>query len=389
MKVIQVAKYYPPLSSAQAFQATKLTEALESTGINVEVICGLKDDAIQLERDNLTPIRYSDNYFKSKKINKVIKEILQLTQFNRWIKKSVLEIEKILNTNSSQILLTQSTPLECHLLGYYFKKKYNTKWVAAFSDPFPISIAPEPYKGSNYIPFISFFQKKVLKKILINCDHILVSSYYSFKLMCDFCSIPVSDNYSIIPHIGMDVEGEKHNEENNGWLIHTGNLTKERVVEELFVAIKKIKDYNTDFKGIKFIGKVCNSFERMLEDYELEDYVMLIDEVSQSKIYSLVKECSGLLVIEANMESSPFLPSKFADYATLGKPIIAITPMKSEIRNYLKEFGGGIASNHNVIEIETSITQIIKNKVKASPRLINHFTHANVGQVYYNILKKV
>ena len=70
----------------------------------------------------------------------------------------------------------------------------------------------------------------------------------------------------------------------------------------------------------------------------------------------------ALLVVEADMRISPFLPSKFADYAYAKRPILAITPPVSAIRDYLAKYGGGKAVSHNTSEIAAAIRDVFSEE---------------------------
>ncbi|NRB60104.1 MAG: hypothetical protein HRU50_09245 [Winogradskyella sp.] len=392
MKLFQVAKYYKPLNSAQAFQAVKLTDALKNVGLDVVSFVGGRDGKKTEIVGNVVYIPYTETFVNQKvfsKMNRGIKELNQLYSANSWVVDTTNKLVELYKPVKTDVILTQSTPFDTHFVGDKIKKDYGSKWIAAFSDPFPISIAPEPYKGANHIPFISKIQKNKLRNVLERADHILVSSLYAYNLMCEFCSVKVQDKYSIIPHIGLDVNRLNHSENKNGWIVHTGNLTKERVVDEFFQAVKKVIIDNKEFKGVKFIGRVSNLLIQKTQDYQIQDFITLKGEVPQDEIYREVEACSGLLAIEAKMSTSPFLPSKFADYATLSKPIICLTPQKSEMRNYLNKFGGGIACDFNSEEIASAINDVVSGRCKNSKDLENYFTSQNVGRIYNNIISKV
>lgn len=392
MRVFQVAKYYKPLNSAQAFQAEKLTKALKSSGLNVVSFVGERQGmSVDLEED-IVSVPYSDTFFNStvfRKVNRGLKEFNQLNSANKWVLNTTNKIVELYKPDKNDVILTQSTPFDTHFVGSKIKKDHKTKWIAAFSDPFPISIAPEPYRGANHIPFISTVQKNKLKKVLELADHILVSSFYAYSLMCEFCNIKVQDKYSVIPHIGLNVKVDNNENDTDGWLIHTGNLTKERITDEFFKAVKEVAISNKSFKGVKFIGRASNILTKKIQDYQLENYIKLQEEIPQSEIHQEVKKCSGLVAIEANMTVSPFLPSKFADYATLAKPIICLTPHESEMRNYLNKFGGGIVCNFDSKEISLAIENVITGKCKTSEKLRNHFTSHNVGVIYDKIINQI
>jgi len=387
-----VAKYYPPLNSAQALQAGKVTTALRHGDHYVNVIAGTLKGKTSDTCDDVIFIEYSEKYLKgvmSSKINRAIKEILQVSSFNRWVKESIKKSEEILSTKSVDIVFTQSTPFDCHLVGLYLKKKYGVKWIAAFSDPYPVYISPYPYNQSPKVPIISSLQKKMLNKVLGSADKILVSSKEAYQLMCNYTHCEQENKYQIIPHVGLDIKSDISTQMNDGWLVYAGKITKERAITSLLLAVKSIKSTNKNFKGIKFIGHATPAYKDEVLKFGLSDCVLFMGEIAQSSIYDEIMNCSGLVLIEANMEYSPFLPSKFADYATLSKPILAIVPERSQVSDYLGIYGGGIVCGYDVVSITNGINQLIEGRITGSARLSSHFSISNVSRIYSEIFQCV
>jgi hypothetical protein len=97
---------------------------------------------------------------------------------------------------------------------------------------------------------------------------------------------------------------------------------------------------------------------------------------------AIANRAVALLVLEADMPESPFLPSKFADYARVGRPIIAVTPNRSPIRQYLNQYGGGCAVTHDRQEISRAIGMVLKNEANhiiKNSTLSNQFSSKSVG----------
>ncbi len=392
MRILQVAKYYPPLNSAQALQAGKVTTALRYGKHDVDVIAGILKGVNSDKCDDVIFIEYSEKYLKGvmpSKINRAVKEILQVSIINSWVKKSIRKCEEILLAKSADIVFTQSTPFECHLVGLYLKKKYGVKWIAAFSDPYPVYISPYPYNQSPKVPIISSLQMKKLNQVLESADKMLVSSKEAYQLMCNFVHIEQENKYHIIPHIGLDIKSDINIQMNDGWLVYAGKITKERAITSLLLAVKSIKSTNKNFKGIKFIGHATPAYKEEVLKFGLSDCVLFLGEIEQSLIYDEIRNCCGLVLIEANMEYSPFLPSKFADYATLSKPILAIVPERSQVSDYLSKYAGGIVCGYDLVSISNGIIHLLEGNVTSSAQLSSYFSISNVSRIYCEIFHNV
>jgi len=114
--------------------------------------------------------------------------------------------------------------------------------------------------------------------------------------------------------------------------------------------------------------------------------------LSQEAVARIASTVSWNLVVEADMAESPFLPSKFADCAVSGKPILAITPPKSEIRSLFCEYGGGIAVSNDATEIVAGIVELLSSGRIAAPTngtLSARFTADSIVKAYRDMFCKV
>ena len=105
---------------------------------------------------------------------------------------------------------------------------------------------------------------------------------------------------------------------------------------------------------------------------------------------------SAVVVFEADMKISPFMPSKFADYASLKKPILAVTPQTSLIRDYIEKYNAGITVNHDRNEIVNGLINIFSNQINeneiqtfSSKKLFKEFSFENVGRLYKDMIIKI
>ena len=117
-------------------------------------------------------------------------------------------------------------------------------------------------------------------------------------------------------------------------------LTKERVSDRLLDAVKRsIGEHGNELAGLLCVGEVCREFKKAVQDRNCCEFVQYAGTVSPWELKGYYEKSACLLVVEAEMDKSYFLPSKFADYCLTGIPILAVTPAASSIRDYLEEFG--------------------------------------------------
>jgi glycosyltransferase involved in cell wall biosynthesis len=188
-----------------------------------------------------------------------------------------------------------------------------------------------------------------------------VSSPYAMSVFDRILPFPMAAKTWVIPHVaswsgpiadGSSVLPKGH------WLVHIGTITPERVSTGVLEGIRvACRSMPGRFDGLLCIGNVTSRFTRLVRQLDIPNNVIVTGCVPHDAALAAVRGASALLLIEANMVGSPFLPSKFVDYACSGKPIVAVTPSRSQTRDYLQMYGGGYAASHNPREIAAAIEQ--------------------------------
>jgi hypothetical protein len=135
----------------------------------------------------------------------------------------------------------------------------------------------------------------------------------------------------------------------------------------------------------------------MVKQMGVDNLVQIMGQVPPQRAAEIMRAAQALLVVEADMPISPFLPSKFADYAHAKRPILAITPPVSAIRDYLAKYGGGKAISHNASEIAAAIRSVFSEKrcfdkdvtLLREEQLSSAFSSDVVGATYERMFRSV
>lgn len=404
MRVLIISPYYPPCGNAQSLQIGKVVTAMGECGIETIVIAGKPNNPIYetLDTDRvfrvphwIRPIRKS---IAGRIFTKVLQEIYSCNIFSRFVTIAVDKTLEIIKNEKIDCLLTSSTPFESHMVGIAVSQKTGIPWIASFSDPWPASVNPYPYNVSK-IPILSFFQEYMLRNVLKKCHSVHLTNKYAVDLMENFSGITLKGKTYVIPHIGNPKIENHTSNEYKGWLAHIGSLTRERVSLPLLLAISRVhKDIPEFFNGLLCVGDVCTEFKELIKKLNLEKCIRLVGHMSQKEAHEIAQGADALLVIEANMKASPYLPSKFADYILTDKPIIVVTPLISPIRDFLNAYSHGTPVSHD----EDEITDVIKRTWMAradqnfcwedtekNRQIRNIFTSSFVGNEYKKIFSEV
>jgi hypothetical protein len=89
-----------------------------------------------------------------------------------------------------------------------------------------------------------------------------------------------------------------------------------------------------------------------------EGLVVVQPTVSYQESLSLMAASDGLLVIDAPMQRSVFLPSKLIDYVGAARPILGITPPGTSA-NLISQLGGWLAEPSEIKSIAQVLAEFL------------------------------
>jgi glycosyltransferase involved in cell wall biosynthesis len=237
-------------------------------------------------------------------------------------------------------------------------------------------------------------QLRRLKSVLISAQKIVLSNDVPIrKIVAKFPDIE-REKFCSVAHIGTSSSERDFSQpqiwHHAGRFVHVGRLTRERACQELVAAIRDLvgseRGERGRFPGFTFVGWVDPAFRESCRELERCGAIEFLGDVDPEIAQSICKAASVLVVIEAKMPESPFLPSKFCDYAMLGKPILSISP-PGPIRNYLSRYGGGLAIGHDVLEIQNAMRALVESGQATSDtsELAAEFSAHRVAEAYLKI----
>jgi len=378
MKILVISRHFPPLQSARALQIGKVIAALEQAGCNVRVVAGVPTSLAGKVSDNGSSAKYVVDYvpfgdvkpvrnLAAKVVQRLRDDFTSVNLNSRWVCQTSQKALDVLREDPPDVLMTVFTPIESHMVGLALCAQLSIPWVASFSDPWPPFLRPAPY-APRRLPVIPLLQRHLLRRILRQCHAIHVPTVYAAPVLQRGSDSDLTGRVWAIPHVGPDVwphvsalvEGPQY-------IAHIGHLTHHRVCPELLEAIRIAVHTMPDrVAGLLCVGDVCREFKDLVAALRMDRYVRFAGHLSEKECLTLAAHSAALLVIEADMTESPFLPSKFVDYVASGRPIIALTPRVSAVRDYLSESGGGIAVSHDRKEILQAICSVVSRDTNRS-----------------------
>ena len=298
-----------------------------------------------------------------------------------WVKPSVNFLSKYVLKKDVDIIITTGPPHSLHLIGLYLKSKLNITWFADFRDP---------WTGINYHNKLklNLYSKnkhlKLEKKVLNSCDRIIVTSN---KLLNEYSKITRTP-VSLITN-GFDFIKKETTLDNKLSITHIGSLLTERNPKILWKALRKIALKGKNLKNdlvINFIGEVSSNIKEDIKNNCLEKNAVYHNYIEYNDTIPNLLKSQILLLIEAdNDESSFVIPAKIFEYINSSRPIIAIGPKDSEIKQIINKTKSGKYFLYDEYEkllkyIEDSYQLYKIKKLKIKPINIDQYHRKNLAK---------
>lgn len=397
MRLMIITKGYPPRNNARSLQIGKVAEAIRIAGVDVSVVAGLEKKARRDEgrwaNEHVLYVPYwclrDQIGFVGRVVRFLEDGIGSVNPRGSWVRRSVAAALKQMEAFRPDCLLTSSVPFETHLIGLAVKRLTGIPWVASFSDPWPLWLCPPPYYRRP-LPLLGRVSMAALARVVETCDAVHMPSRHGIDWTAGASELPLKHKAVAIPHIGFSTQFTNRSREHVGWLAHVGHLSRERASEAVLRGLHEARQRIPEcFRGLLCVGWVCREFRAMVQRMGLGQTIRFTGRIPAAEAVAVIRSATALLVIEADMEVSPYLPSKFADYALAGKPILAITPAVSAVRDFLSRDGGGIAVRHDGEEIADAIANLFSQDAVngfwaygANSRLAEAFSPITIGNQY-------
>lgn len=399
MKILIVCEHFFPQTGAQALQAAKVADALHLAGCEVRVLCGVPQNALSSRQYDVqwVPLRDYGNAMSSvgRMARRLRYEIDSVNVHGDWVRGMAAKVMEVNRSFDADVIMTQSTPFRAHLVGLHLPSVLRERWVCYFSDLWPLSLTPRPYR-TRLSDLLRPVQMKLLKQVMSTARHSIFTNNVSIRRLLE--SWPQGDRARchVVAHIGTPPSTDQLTSTFSAHyrkrFVHVGKLTRERACMALIEAVARLsvdsEAGGSPFPGLSFIGGVDPAFRRSCAGLVKKGMVEFVGDVDPAVAQAICQAAGTLMVIEADMDESPFLASKFADYAMLDKPILAISP-RGPIRDFLERDGGGVAVGHEADEIYAAMRSIIGQTdiCSGSRKLAAQFGAAQIAKHYIDIFR--
>jgi hypothetical protein len=411
MKILVLAESLRINTTSSGIVSSTFIKALENSGHEITCLYEDSHDITSInffDTTKLEPISYS----KRKKI--WIDKIPKLRGLETFVKGINVDFKsKIIDWKNKINLYIKEDDFDliialgsgASFLPHYTMLEVNTKipWMANFHDPYPFSLYPKPYKVRKNL--IYWKQEKFTKKIIKKATFVSFPSQYLKDWMQSFFPLLKEKSY-ILPHVGIqlknlptsEIDNKVNLEPNKFNIVHAGTLLGPRNVKALFNAFHRFLNFDEEIKN----GAILNVFGRVAKEHKItinenkgsSNLNIITDRLSYKRSLELTKEADVSLIIEADSNISPFMPGKLADLIFLEKPILALTPKKSETLRILGEYYPFSARVNDEEQIFIKLLELWnlwkgqKLVLLERDRLMNYVSPKRINDELENLFKK-
>lgn len=336
----------------------------------------------------------SGNYFKVllKKIYKtVIRFFIFPDRMIFWNKSAEVKFHEINGKNKVDLIITVGFPFSTHLLGYKIKKRFGTKWLMDYGDPWSFN------PSSETVPFLRRWIDRIVEsKIIKSSDQITVTTNTTkdafqrlFHGLPDVSVVKQGVDYKMFRNTELLA---KSSDSNTLQLFYSGIFYKDiRNPEAFFTAISRIQRLakNVD---IIIAGNMENYILEMINTTYFPEFIniKLIGNISFEEVVNYQRNSDGLLFF--GNKGALQVPGKIYEYLVSGTPIFSVAYQYDAISEMINNYNRGETSLNSVEQIRDSFENFIHNLcsecVPYSTAELKEFDWHNISEEMNNIVIK-
>lgn len=261
-----------------------------------------------------------------------------------WVKPSIQFLEKYIQENNIDTIVTSGPPHSLHLIGLGLKDKFpNLKWIADFRDPWTeISY----YKHLKLTKSSDKKHRQLESAVFKNADITLATSYTDAE---NFRKVGANAVCITNGFDESDSDKPKIQTENilkdKFTLSYIGVLEQLRNPENLWKVLDELIKENTDFANhfsLKFVGRIDDKILNFIESSSLKNHILNLGYLAHGKAVEEMQTSEILLITNFPNESSKgIIPGKIFEYLASGKQILSFGPDQADVSKILDETQAG------------------------------------------------
>lgn len=265
---------------------------------------------------------------------------------------AVVKLYQLSLAKNKDIIISVSNPPIMPLLAVWLKSDKN-KVVYILHDLYPdIAIKMGVIKENS---LIAKFMYKINNYVFLRVDKVIVLGRDMKKYLINQYNLP-TEKIEVISNWSTkkDVQIAEKNRNDKFRIIYSGNIGR---FHDLTMAVEAVKDLN-DVELI-FIGEGAQK-DRLMQLSKDRMNIKFYPFLDDNEYNSILQSADALLVsLEKNL-SGMAVPSKFYTYMSIGRPIICISDIKTEMAMVIQENNCGFVVEHGEVDkFKKNLCQLI------------------------------
>jgi glycosyltransferase involved in cell wall biosynthesis len=260
----------------------------------------------------------------------------------RWAGRALDRAMELHRKHPYQLVLSRAPNDIGHVPALTFSRKTKLPWIANWNDP-PAHLWPPPYESAE-----GLLHKSAARRLLARVfDQASVVTFPSERLRKHILrSIDGADIHrtQVIPHLGLpDYVASERIPDGCFRICHAGNLSRERDPKTFLEGLARFVERTslTHPFEIRILGTSDHKLVPFAENHGLTNHLKISDGLNYIDTLAVLEQSDVLAVVEAPCEEGIFLPSKVADYAQVGRPLLAVSPQKGTLADLIRETQAG------------------------------------------------
>jgi glycosyltransferase involved in cell wall biosynthesis len=244
--------------------------------------------------------------------------------------------------NPYDVILSRSA----HLPAMIMSRETGLPWIANWNDPSGDKNPPPYGKGAK--ERLGFLNERYLRDVSQHASWHTFPSERMRRYICGYLGSGSERKSSAIPHVALSQKTRGQRLGNSMFTVcHAGHISTHRNPETFLrgmAAFVQNTNLQTALK-IVFIGLCDVNVQKLAEGFGLKENLHFAGPLGYFETLKKLAQSDVLLVMEADSPGGIYLPAKFVDYVQTSRPILAVSPKVSTLRDIISQYGGGIAAD--------------------------------------------
>lgn len=265
-----------------------------------------------------------------------------------WVKPSVSYLQKYLELQPVDVVITTGPPHSLHLIGLALKKSLNCKWIADFRDPWM------EIDYFHQLPLTAGAvekHRKMEREVAETADGIIVvgkSMQVYFQQFNPNTEV-ITNGYDQVTSVAPVALDKKFS------ITHIGMMNADRDPQVFWKVLSMLKEEIPGFAEdlqIKLIGKVAPEVRKNIYTYNLSESLIYIDYLPHHEVLRHQSSAQVLLLAVNKVPSAKgIITGKIFEYLQAGRPILAVAPTDGDLAEIIEQTHAG-----HTVDFEDAIT---------------------------------